>query len=1090
MSTMPHSVTKACAILLVLTAFASFIHALAGFASLQQLHSLLAPFSVKTGTGLLFMLFGIALLPNVPLLWQRGFQRISAIKIFLYAMLQLALLLLTEPLSGERTVAPAIAGMQAALKHATDQSFSANAVIILSALALLLMRRPSAARHASFVRLLANTILLVAMAALAANLLDIKTLYAISGYERVVMSAGMAVGMGIVSIGLRTELSTSTWNQSRLINNEGKRILATGSLLQLAVGLAVAVMAVSTFSRSTKAEAVKQLAAALSKQNELFDTVLNQSIAEAHLISRNGATLRQFRNLARHIDEKETLKQVQNDAELFSLRGFSSIRYYTAEGALIHAVGGRTLHTLRTIDLNAAVPAELMWDEGFVIRTRIKIVDENNQLTGIIESEKKLLKLTLAYMQPRPPGGSFDSMICGVVDDGLVGCFPSIWNQQVVLYKPRTEREKLPIDYALEHQTGMRTATDYRGQDVASTYGPIGTYNLAGITKIDFAELYAPTRALLEELLIVVCGLLILGLMILYNRVNPLLNMLDTARETARTSSRKAVEREARIQAVVDHVHDGIITMSSTGVIMTANHAVSRIFGRSEDYLIGQHFNTLVSTEHHAFIRAMLADALSLAPIAAQQPESVLLKSLPGGARDVFFELRTSRIMLGGEDVLIGIIHDVTEAYEAGEALKTSEEYLRTIADNVPVLIGYVSKDQRYQFVNHQYENWFSAQKSDILGKTARELFGDEAYAIMQPRIEQVLRGEVVKFEVSSLTRNYPEHAEITYLPSMDAAGQVKGYYVLAIDATTQRRVEATLEKEREMLELILETIDVGVVACDTQGNLSLSNRSSREFLGLPIEKSASAQWLASCDLYQADGVTRLQTTEMPLFRALHGEALKDLQIEACTPQGVARKLAVSGRKLSTRAGQDLGAVVVMSDITAIKAYEDKLEQLARFDALTGLANRGQFNEKIIESVNRSMRSGQGLAVLYLDIDHFKNINDTYGHHAGDLVLKQFALRLQDTVRKTDIVARLGGDEFVILLESNSPASEVPLVAQKILDAMEPDFELEANSIQISTSIGIAIRENDENEYERLLRRADNALYQAKSTGRKAFRIA
>jgi len=179
-------------------------------------------------------------------------------------------------------------------------------------------------------------------------------------------------------------------------------------------------------------------------------------------------------------------------------------------------------------------------------------------------------------------------------------------------------------------------------------------------------------------------------------------------------------------------------------------------------------------------------------------------------------------------------------------------------------------------------------------------------------------------------------------------------------------------------------------------------------------------------------------------------------------------------------------------DITQIKQVEEELRKLAQFDPLTGLANRRRFEERMHEAIARSERSGQTLALMFLDLDRFKQINDSLGHKTGDRVLQEFAARLVASVRQTDTVARLAGDEFVVVLEHLRPDSardEAESLAAKILAAMVPALRVDDASLTFSTSIGIALRAPGETDAAALLQRADAALYAAKHAGRGTWRF-
>jgi len=185
--------------------------------------------------------------------------------------------------------------------------------------------------------------------------------------------------------------------------------------------------------------------------------------------------------------------------------------------------------------------------------------------------------------------------------------------------------------------------------------------------------------------------------------------------------------------------------------------------------------------------------------------------------------------------------------------------------------------------------------------------------------------------------------------------------------------------------------------------------------------------------------------------------------------------------------GKVVGFYSMVLDITESKDLENRLRTLARTDSLTGLANRAWFNEKLAQAIVDSDAGGLRVGLLFLDIDHFKSFNDTFGHHGGDLVLREFSRRLTACVRHTDTVARLAGDEFVIILVGDDIERQTETVAKKIMEEMRRDFTLPSGPCRVTTSIGITIRREAESDTEMLLRRADDALYKAKSRGRNSY---
>lgn len=183
------------------------------------------------------------------------------------------------------------------------------------------------------------------------------------------------------------------------------------------------------------------------------------------------------------------------------------------------------------------------------------------------------------------------------------------------------------------------------------------------------------------------------------------------------------------------------------------------------------------------------------------------------------------------------------------------------------------------------------------------------------------------------------------------------------------------------------------------------------------------------------------------------------------------------------------GAVLVFQDITERKKLEDQLMQMAKYDSLTGLANRTLFMEFLTASLARSERRGKTTVVLFLDLDHFKEINDTLGHDAGDQLLSSVASRLQDCVREGDLVARLGGDEFAIVLDDVADANDARQVAEKILSDLQKPHDLGQDERLVGTSIGIAAFPESGKAADGLIKAADEAMYVAKKGGRNGYRI-
>lgn len=179
--------------------------------------------------------------------------------------------------------------------------------------------------------------------------------------------------------------------------------------------------------------------------------------------------------------------------------------------------------------------------------------------------------------------------------------------------------------------------------------------------------------------------------------------------------------------------------------------------------------------------------------------------------------------------------------------------------------------------------------------------------------------------------------------------------------------------------------------------------------------------------------------------------------------------------------------ISILEDISEKKAIEARIQHLAHYDALTDLPNRPLFYDRLTQVVAQARRARHGAGLMFLDLDHFKEVNDTHGHHIGDLLLQEVALRIRAFVRETDTVARLGGDEFTVLLPLVADRACAAIVARKVIAVFGEPFLLDGLELCISTSIGIALYPLDTDDCDKLVKYADTAMYQAKQQGRNNY---
>lgn len=273
--------------------------------------------------------------------------------------------------------------------------------------------------------------------------------------------------------------------------------------------------------------------------------------------------------------------------------------------------------------------------------------------------------------------------------------------------------------------------------------------------------------------------------------------------------------------------------------------------------------------------------------------------------------------------------------------------------------------------------------------------------------------------------------------------------------------------------EWVIENLKEGVMVIDTENILLDMNKSSRNILGL-----------GNSDLGKP--ITGILPGWPEITNPHKSNKSFHTQI-AQGKDGSSKYFEIASSTLSDRKGRIFGRLVTIRDVTEWKVLENKLEQMATHDPLTGLPGRILLVDRVNVAITHAKRKNCKLALMMLDLDHFKNINDTLGHKIGDEALKAVGGRLKDTLRKNDTIARLGGDEFVVLLPEVVNFREAQGAADRLLESFQKPVCVEAHMLQISLSLGITIFPDDGNNFSDLLKQADTAMYRAKAKGGNGY---
>ena len=402
------------------------------------------------------------------------------------------------------------------------------------------------------------------------------------------------------------------------------------------------------------------------------------------------------------------------------------------------------------------------------------------------------------------------------------------------------------------------------------------------------------------------------------------------------------------------------------------------------------------------------------------------------------------------------------------------------------------------QHVANVFTGQFFTEAPDLgFFRHQAKLFGfdEERYLVAIAKVPIIAQDRV-----ESITRLYAQLAVmladngLDKRKSLDAAEQLAHMNKVLEQTVAQRTLTLTQLNEnlvdRELLlKQILDTSSVGIFLVDRQGYITMANQRMAEMFATPLEHLIGNEY-----------VNLIHPSERELGRhkmlALLNSKVSSVEVDRlyCRADQSEFWGNLTGRRFHDPRGEELGLIGVIVDITERKQAETKIQELAFYDQLTNLPNRTLLFERLRQAMVSGVRSGNFGALLLVDLDNFKTLNDTHGHDMGDQLLKQVAQRLVQCVRAEDTVARLGGDEFVVMLSNLSPMevdaiAQVEAIGEKVLNVLNQPYDLKGTTCLSSPSIGTTLFRGQLTAIEDLLKQADLAMYRAKDAGRNALRF-
>ena len=348
-------------------------------------------------------------------------------------------------------------------------------------------------------------------------------------------------------------------------------------------------------------------------------------------------------------------------------------------------------------------------------------------------------------------------------------------------------------------------------------------------------------------------------------------------------------------------------------------------------------------------------------------------------------------------------------------------------------------------------------------------------------------------FPVIALTTKAREHRGIAAVRAGAQAYvciddiSVEGQESVFEHAVQRHQLQRRLADTDVTVLSILRNINDGVVIADREGHVLDINPAARTILGMGPRMQPDATWAQMFCCINEFGENYRNSADLPLVRARSGEKFANQVAVYRVPEQPDTILSINGQGLYDGNRELVGGLVTFRDITDIARKTSELVKLAQYDELTSLPNRSLFTENLARAIGRSQRKSSPLAVLFIDLDRFKSVNDTLGHDIGDALLRQVAGRLRKNLRIGDFSGRWGGDEFVVCLEDFGESGNAAAAAQKLLLVLSERYEISNSEVYGTPSIGIAIYPESGEAADRLIKAADLAMYEAKKRGGGRF---
>jgi diguanylate cyclase (GGDEF)-like protein/PAS domain S-box-containing protein len=580
-----------------------------------------------------------------------------------------------------------------------------------------------------------------------------------------------------------------------------------------------------------------------------------------------------------------------------------------------------------------------------------------------------------------------------------------------------------------------------------------------------------------------------------------LLSLLDVS--ALKCAQEKAAEREQFWQRVVHSVPDVVyVNDFSSHSNVFVNHEIGLRLGYSHkeiEQMGNRYWQKLLHPEDKLLMKSELPRFRNLEN--GKVCETVLRLQHKNGKWHsyLFRDTPFTRDENNKVQRYIGIGRDITELLEARTKVDKHERYLEVLAENIRDLVWVMDPEFHFKYVSPSIEQVLGYKQEDLLHQGVRAFLAEDQFARIEQEIAEPLRAVMAgEINAESYRDETGEHiVEVMALHQdghyvslevkigllWDEDHNFEGLLGSCRDVTKRRKSQAELKLAAE----VFESSNEAILITDMDGDIVRMNRAFRVVTGYEDQDMLGKNLAFLCTEQQTEQFYHTLLDSVSRTGYWQGEVWHRKKNGEPFPAWV----GVSAIKNDDDLVESY--IVIFSDMSERKEAEERIHRLAYYDPLTDLANRSLFKEQLSLEMRRADDNHGAVALLYLDLDNFKPVNDTLGHEAGDILLKEVAQRLMSCVRSSDTVARMGGDEFTIILGGQASEAEARSfsehVAGQVVSALQEPISIQQQDFRVTASVGIAVYPMHAKDASELLRHADHAMYRAKAGGRDLYQF-